>query len=199
MALEQWEINLRKQLEGKVNQTPPGKEPEKGPNWEDKLVQQIQDNPSQPVKKANNTIIMLVLLIVLGLATLFAYDSKNGGKIQNWISSQFSSKEEVGTVQPQSNGKRDYDAEIAALRSDIRRVEADNKASVEKLATKVKWNSDRINLMAIMLNENFLILRNGNNKGHMIFFNRDWTLDNMPQYIELSDDDKVYLKKFVKP
>jgi len=56
-----------------------------------------------------------------------------------------------------------------------------------------------LSLMGLLLNENFMIVRNNYNKGHLIFFNRDWTLDQMPHYLELTDDDKEYLKKFVKP
>jgi len=190
MALEQWEVDLRRQLEGKINNTKP-----KDQTWEDKLVEDIQTTlPRRAEKpKDNNTILMIVLLIILGGVMLFAYDSKSGGKVQ--------SSEEAGSVQPTPSvsGPNNYDAEIASLHTDIQRVDADNKAKLDKLTTKVQWNNDRLTLMGMLLNENFMIVRNNYNKGHLVFFNRDWTLDQMPHYLELSDDDKEYLKKFVKP
>ena len=208
MALEQWEIDLRKQLEGRINNN----KPKNGQTWEDKLVEDIEDLPQvreRAVQKANdknnNTLIMLVLLIVLGIATLFAYDSKSGGKIQAWIQARFTSssapQNPTGPVIGPTNpvGPKSYDAEIAALRADIQRVEADNKANMDKLAAKVKWNGERITLVGMLLNENFMIVRNNYDKGHLIFFNRDWTLDQMPHHLELSDEDRDYLKKFVKP
>jgi hypothetical protein len=207
MALEQWEIDLRKQLEGRINSN----KPKPGQTWEDKLVEEIEDLPQvqerKAQQKANNTLIMLVLLIVLGVATLFAYDSKSGGKIQAWIQSKFSSTctpqdpsgPVIGPTNPTGPQAKSYDTEIAALRADIQRVEADNKANMDKMAKKVEWNSQRITLMGMLLNENFMIVRNNYNKGHLIFFNRDWTLDQMPHYLELSDEDREYLKKYVKP
>lgn len=193
MALEQWEIDLRRQLEGKINNTKPVQ------TWEQKLVEEIQPRNTEKSKE-NNTILMLVLLIVLGCATLFAYDSKSGGKVQSWFASGSKMSDElIQQQQPSVSGPRNYDVEIASLRSDIQRVDADNKAKLDKLITKVQWNSDRLTLMGLLLNENFMIVRNNHDKGHLIFFNRDWTLDQMPHYLQLTDDDKEYLKKFVKP
>lgn len=212
MALEQWEIDLRKQLEGRINSN----KPKNGQTWEDKLVEEIEDLPQVRERveqkandKKNNTLVMLVLLIVLGVATLFAYDSKSGGKIQAWIQARLSpacaTQDPTGPVIGPNIGpnpgpqSKTYDAEIAALRADIQRVDADNKANMDKLAAKVKWNGERITLMGMLLNENFMIVRNNYNKGHLIFFNRDWTLDQMPHYLELSDEDREYLKKYVRP
>jgi len=192
MALEQWEIDLRRQLEGKTKSKD---------TWEEKLVDKnLPRNTENP--KDNNTILMLVLLIILGGAMLFAYDSKSGGRFQSWLSSLGSKSNDnsMPIEQPSSIEQPiNHDAEIAALRADIQRLDSDNKVKLDKLTTKVQWNSDRLTLMGILLNENFMIVRNNYSRGHLIFFNRDWTLDQMPRYLELSDDDKEYLKKFVKP
>lgn len=206
--LEQWEIDLRKQLEGRINSN----KPKNGQTWEDKLVDEIQDLPQVRERaqqkaddKKNNTLLMMVLLIVLGIATLFAYDSKSGGKIQAWIQARFTSSPSAPIEQPTgpvigpTNPSKSYDADIAALRADIQKMDAENKANLDKLSKKVDWNGQRITLMGMVLNENFVIVRNNYNKGHLIFFNRDWTLDQMPHYLELTDEDREYLKKYVKP
>jgi len=205
--LEQWEIDLRKQLEGRINSN----KPKNGQTWEDKLVEEIEDLPQvreraqQKVKdKQNNTLIMMVLLIVLGITTLFAYDSKSGGKVQAWIQARFASsvapEQPTGPViGPGPHKQKDYDADIAALRNDIQRLEAENKANFDKLTKKVDWNSQRIVLMGMVLNENFMIVYNNYNRSHLIFFNRDWTIDQMPHHLELTDEDREYLKKYVKP
>ena len=206
--LEQWEVDLRKQLEERINNN----KPKNGQTWEDKLVEEIEDLPQVRERaqrrandKKNNTLIMMVLLIVLGVDMLFAYDSKSGGKIQAWIMARFASSsapEQPGPSigpGPSTPKTKDYDAEIAALRGDIQKMDAENKANLDKLSKKVDWNSQRIVLMGMVLNENFMIVRNNYNRGHLIFFNRDWTIDQMPHYLELSDDDREYLKKYVKP
>lgn len=180
--LEQWEINLRRQLEGKVNSTKQ--------NWEDKLVKEIQPMSNTTEKaKDNNNIVLMVLLIILGVSMLFAYDAKSGGKVKSWFASESS---------VQSSDSSKFDAEIALLRSEIQKVATDNNAKLDNLTTKVQWSNDRLTLMGLLLNENFMIVRNNYDKGKLIFFNRDWTLDKMPHYVQLSDDDKEYLKKFVK-
>ena len=190
MALEKWEIDLRKQLEGKIST--------KTQTWEDDLIKEIQPLP-QTVKKSqdNNTVFMLVLLVVLGIAMLYAYDSKSGGKLQSLIVSSFVTQSE--STQPIINLPKSHDAEIAALRSDLQKLNDDNKTKLDAIASKVTYDSERLNLIGILLNENFLIVRNNQNKGHLIFFNRDWTLDQMPRYMQISDADKEYLNKFVKP
>ena len=42
------------------------------------------------------------------------------------------------------------------------------------------------------------MIMNGKDASDFIFFNRDWTLDRMPKYIEMTEDDKEYLKKFIR-
>ena len=184
MALEQWEIDLRKQLDKKVNT------PKHVKTLEDKIVETIQGTttvvPSKPA--GNNTSLMMVLLIVLGLAMLFAYDEKSGGGFQSWVTSKFHPVAD-DVVLPKTQN-----TEIAALQSDIQRIEADN----QKLAAKVKFNTDRLNLMGMLLNENFTIMKNNYDKNNLMFFKRDWTFDQMPRHITLTDEDREYLKKFVK-
>lgn len=198
MALEQWEIDLRKQLGNKIN----AKNTE---TWESQLKNEIKE--LVPSKKSN-TSLMLMILIFLGVVTLCAYDIKTEGSVQNWIQSWFQSPDAPPVVdnpfatEPTTKDvrvKSNYETEIAALRTEIKRVEDGNKTAMDKMATKVQWNADRITLMAVMMNENFLIVRNNADKSHLIFFNRDWTLDQMPHYLQLADEDKEYLNKFVKP
>jgi hypothetical protein len=52
--------------------------------------------------------------------------------------------------------------------------------------------------MGLLLNENFTMIMNGKDASDFVFFNRDWTLDRMPKYIEMTEDDKEYLKKFIR-
>ena len=52
-------------------------------------------------------------------------------------------------------------------------------------------------LMGLLLNENFNIIKQDESKDEMVFFNSDWTLNKMPSHIELSDEDRDYLRKYV--
>jgi hypothetical protein len=175
MALEQWEIDLRKHLEGI--------KPKK--DWEEEIIEEIQSIPKN-VKK-NHTKIMLVLLLILGIAIFLIFSLK------------YKSSCSSDVCQPTPPERNSSSSEIAALRAEMQKMSAENKAEMQKLAGKMQWNQDRVTLIGMMMNENFMIIRNDYNKAHLIFFNRDWTIDQMPHYLKLSDEDRDYLQKYVKP
>lgn len=177
MALEQWEKDLRRQLSGVRTR--------KLESWENDLLQEIED--VQPRKTKNNTTTFVFCLIMLGIMTLFAYNHKTNAISQWWQSTN----QNIGAVPPLTQS----DKEIAAIKATVQ-SEAEK---VAKLQDKVKFNSQRIALTGMVMNENSIIIRNNYDKNHLIFFNRDWTLDQMPHYLKLSEEDKEYLKKYVKP
>lgn len=190
MALEQWEKDLRRQLAGVKQQREA---------WEDDLIHEIEDVFPRKKSIKNNTTPFVGCLIMLGILTAFAYDQKTGAITQYWRSTH----QNIAVVPPlPTTPGKSYDKDIAEIKASLHEGAehfiAQNEA-IAKLQEKVKFNSQRITLTGMVLNENFMIVRNNYDKNHLIFFNRDWTLDQMPHYLQLSDADKEYLKKFVKP
>ena len=61
---------------------------------------------------------------------------------------------------------------------------------LNKLESKTQDNKEKIGLIGVLFNENTLVIRNAHDKDHLIFFNRDWTIDRMPQHLKLNDEDK---------
>jgi hypothetical protein len=136
-----------------------------------------------------------VAIVILFIATLFVYDNKTGGKLKTWVSSHFSNKiEKVEKI----DNKKTNDSDLFKLRSDFEKFTNENKSQLDALTNKVGSIRDKVMLMGLLLNENFNIIKQGENKEEMVFFNRDWTLDKMPTHIELSDEDREYLKKYIK-
>jgi hypothetical protein len=177
MALEQWEVDLRKQLEGKNIEKPSG---------------------------YGDTLLMMTLFVVLGAALLLAYDFKTNGYIQKMFRAlvfaeklENTKKEVIPIIEEVAPfiEKKIPSNEINKLKEEIKK----NKEFLDKVSSKTQANTDRLSLMGIMMNENFVITRNNYPKEDMIFFNRDWTLNNMPKHISLSEEDKSYLNKYVKP
>ena len=169
MALEKWEIELRKQLDKKVNS------PKQAQTWEDKIVADVGATPI--VYKSNNTAFMMIAFIVLGFAILFALYEKSD-KFQSWTGSDdISSK-----------------TEIVMLKSDVEKLNEKMKRSTER----INLLGDRLNLMGILFNENFTVLKNNHDRSNLMYFNRDWTISSMPKYIKLTDEDREYLKKYIK-
>lgn len=182
MALEQWEIDLRKQLDSKK-----AKKQEK---WENKLAEEVKE--IKPRKE--NTTLFVVVLVFLGLSTLFLYDYKSGGSLSGWIKSKFQPAKVVESCPPPPQND-----DFKSLRDEIKRVESQQKDEIGKINGKLKWHNDRITLLGMTVNENFLIMYNNASRSNLVFLNRDWTIDKMPQYLELSESDKEYLRQFVKP
>lgn len=172
MALEQWEKDLRLQLTGakSIHES-----------WENDLAHDIADAPYKKSVK-NNTNFFAACLIVLTFLILFVYDHKTGA-IQQWLE----------TV---SNKSHD---DIENLKNIVSQHQVElegQQQSLEKLQARTKNNTEKINLSGILMNENFTIIRNEADRKQLIFFNRDWTIDKMPQHLSLSDEDKEYLQKY---
>jgi hypothetical protein len=205
MALEQWEVELRKQLKDSSYTVQP-----KEKTWEDRLREQISNvQPTPPAqhhapKKNNNAIFLMVILVLLG-AVAFAVNMKTGV-----ISNLFKSKAPEATVVDPANPfeQRKTDpvppgnnlaSEVRQIRIDVDRMKADNNAKFEDMQKKIKWNGDRITLLGMMHNENWLVIRNqGANSSQFLYFNGDWTLSGMPQYLQLTADDQEFLEKYRK-
>jgi hypothetical protein len=193
MKLEPWEIVLREQL---GLDTKPAEAPA----------------PKAPVDTdKTGTAAFLLLLCVLGLSIIYLYDDKTGGRMKNWVVSRFHTtdtkvvetpREPVAPSKPQEPPSKPVDTpkdtDVAKLRTDMEKQAAEYKAKYEELLGRINNASQRMGLMGIMLNENFNILNQNPNRDQLMFFNRDWTLDRMPRYIELSADDMEYLKKYVR-
>jgi len=191
MQLEPWEIELRQQLG---------------------LEQQINTSDtvaSTKIDFTNGTMTFVFLLIVLACATLYVYDDKTGGHFKNWTLSHFhtnkiespSSTYPVDPVEPKITQPIEpsfKDAEIAKIKNELTKFNLENKTKYDEITAKLNVTSHKVGLMGVILNENFNILDQNKNVHKLMFFNRDWTLDRMPSYIELSEDDIEYLKKFVK-
>jgi hypothetical protein len=180
MSLEQWEKELIKYFEIKNSEIPSSKN---------------KSNGTFASKNTNNdTFLMMLLFVVLGISIFIAYDFKTDGYIQKMV---FSEKPEIEKNIPIIERKEPIvqNKEIETLKEEMKK----NKDILDKIVSKTQSNTDRIALMGVMINENFCIDKNNFSKEDMIFLNRDWTLNKMPKYIILSEDDKEYLNKYVKP
>jgi hypothetical protein len=198
MALEDWENELRKQFEETEEKSASDKYVDSVPQQKNKI--EVPSPVPAPVivpvteNKDSSTFVFFVLLVIIGLATILVYDNKTGNHFKNWIFSSFQTKQSVSVVKEET-----FDPELVKLKSDIDKFKLENKSSLDAINAKLNVNSSKIGLMGLLLNENFSMIMKGADASDFIFFNRDWTLDRMPKYIELTEDDKEYLKKFVRP
>ncbi len=207
--LEQWEIDFRQQLQDASYDVPKGK------TWEDKLreeISNIQPAPPRPhhPPKQNNTWMFAVVIILLLGAVVFAYNMKTGA-ISNWYNSHFRSApacteppcdnpfEGPSGPTPPHNPHNELAMQVHQLRIDLDKMKAENATKYEEMQKKLKWNGDRITLLGMLNNENWLVIRNeGPNSSNYIYFNADWTLSRQPQYLQLTQADRDFLERFRK-
>jgi hypothetical protein len=202
MELEDWEKELRNEYgspEVKAEPTPSAQSapvPVQEPKVEIKPVEDkpVEIKPVEDTPKDSGTWLFLILFLILGITIVWIYDDKTGGKIKSSIMSTFHSKENVKPEEKELIS----DAEVAKLKTELEKFRSENKTVIDAIQAKLNSNSSKIGLMGLLLNENFTMIMNGKDASDFVFFNRDWTLDRMPKYIEMTEDDKEYLKKFIR-
>lgn len=189
MSLEKWERDLRKQLIGVKSI----KEP-----WEEALIEEIKYVPQQKPKN-NLFLIGCVIFLTALMISFFLY--KKGLLVHldslGWPGRGPISKQEFKT---KIEDPVDFHDTIAKNQEDIAELykiieEIQNKLILN--TDKINSNSEKITLTGIILNENFTIIRNGHDKSHLIYFNRDWSLEKGPRYLDLTENDREYLKKYI--
>jgi hypothetical protein len=180
MELEQWEKDLRKQLadvRGRSFTAAPHEA------WEDNMLQEIADvSPKKPIKNNN---FFVVCLIVLGCLTTFAYLYKTG-HLNHPVKPSIKMPEKP--------------TEIESLKTAIRNFQetlSEHEKILDEVQIRSKRNTERINLMGILFNENFAIVRAKADNNELIFLKRDWRINKLPSHISLTEEDQAYLKKYL--
>ena len=192
MALEDWEKELRDQFGDVAVSIPAPSAPVPSPA---KAPEAVVVPATGSKTNDSGTWMFMILLVILAVATLWVYDDKTGGKIKSMLLSTFHTK-----VSPAEKPLEERsDADVARLKAEIEKFKQENKTTLDAMQAKLNTNSTKIGLMGLLLNENFTMIMRGADANDFIFFNRDWTLDREPKYIELTEDDKEYLKKLVRP
>lgn len=160
-------------------------------NWEQDLKNTI-DDVSNNIKFKNmirKDYLLYIYLTLMSLALLFALEYRTG-----WLSSKFQKKVISQQKEVLEPANKSFQSEIEILEQKIVDLEIANK----ELQKQLLWNSQRIGLMGIMLNENFNIIKNNNSKDNIIFLGRDWKLSAMPKNLNLTEDDKKIIIEFLE-
>lgn len=74
-----------------------------------------------------------------------------------------------------------------------------DKKAIDETLQRQKWQNDRLTLLAIVHNHNNAVMKNHRPGSELIFLDQDWTINKLPNSMKLSDQDKLFLKKFLKP
>lgn len=73
-----------------------------------------------------------------------------------------------------------------------------HQAAMTKIWDRTKWNTDIITLMSIVDNHNLQVDQKGYSKNYYLYINEDWTIDRIPECVQLSAQDRAWIQKFVR-
>ena len=65
---------------------------------------------------------------------------------------------------------------------------------LEKIKERIKRQEEKTFLLGLITNENTFILKQGKSKKEMLNLNKNWTLNQRPIYLELTNKDIEYLE-----
>ena len=168
MALEQWEIDLRNQLNG-VQGTVSLETPQ------EVVVEEAV------VKQTNDFVLYFALGCFLLVASLLLLDFKT-----NFISN---------LVRKENMVEIKVDEEtLAGAVSSVNAAPNLILEELDSLKKKVKSHGDRIFILGVVSNENSTISKHNANKREMISINKDWTLSRKPTHLSFTQEDMKYLE-----
>jgi len=208
MSLEPWEIELQKNIEKISDVSAPQVAQPSAVSEIPVVTGEQPKNNQNSQQNTNGSWMFLVLFVILSSAIVYVYNDKSNGKLKQWISSTF----KYSADNKKTDKYNDEDFVAPKLQPKIEENSAPKKeepknesvspkveqnTKLEELAKKLDITSNRVILMGMLLNENFNMLEQ-NVQDNFMYFNADWTLDRMPRYLQLSESDIEYLRKYTK-
>jgi hypothetical protein len=214
-SMDQWEIDLRKQLEGGGNsggtatqpvetipqpKPRPQQQPRRQPRPQPKPQPQRQSTPMPPKKgQGSSPALLIVTISLLGLL-LLAVNTKTNQSLFTWPSWSLPSLNSSPKIEPrrepivEPEPPVDHSPTISQLVQDVEDLQVKNKTIEERLTVQGR----RTAFLGMLHNNNFVVLKNGYDRNDLVFLNRDWTIDQMPKYLNLTPEDTAYLQRYLR-
>jgi hypothetical protein len=149
-------------------------------SWETDLENQISNHGAKVKSKPGGRKKLLLSVAVLSLLLSFVFSYKTRSDFRSWVQSHFRMQEALGSKKPGA-------VEPEPKKKD----EPDRDETLSKLIKKM-------NIIGIVMNENFSILQKRDPGSNFIFINHDWTLSRMPENIEIKKEDLGFVEDNVR-
>lgn len=146
--------------------------------------------------KKNMPVLLLVALAIV-IITWFNYQEKLNNQLSNnmQMPGQITDLNQVPPwYQNQNNNNAPSINNSPTLDKKVELL----TVGTQKIWERTKWNTDSLILLSIINNNNSFVLKNNYPKSELIFLNSDWTINKMPTAVQLDDEDKEFLRKFVR-
>jgi len=140
-------------------------------------------------------LIAIICLLVIGLIATYAFKLKETQFRDQLISNNQNFSKNTSEFDYE-NYSGEYDG---VTKSSITRIEFDNLVSiVDRIWGNVK-NQKELQIVTNFVNvHNLAVLHYGYNKDEIIYFNKDWTIDRIPNRISLNESQRQLLSKYLK-
>jgi hypothetical protein len=185
---------------------------------ENRLRQEIPSSPvparsssvAQTTSKQPNNLVLFGVIFGLVLLVFVVYKYRTGGltalvgpqqppqqqsqpyfsypQVQPWSNLPIQQPQQQWTLPPSNN------PEIEMLKRQYETLDA----AARKIWERTKWTNDRITLLATINNHNLVVQQNNLPKTELIFLNADWTINRMPDRIQLDASDQEFMRQFIK-
>jgi hypothetical protein len=148
-----------------------------------KLFSGLKTTSPQPTH--DNAVGLFLLACVVLLAAMFYSHVRNQ---QSFQAEQLQQREQLPQQQlPQENNRTQVDQRLDRLESGFKAV-----------WDRSKWNSDKVTLLATIHNHNMVVIKNALPKSELILLNSDWTINRLPDRINLDQQDRQFLEKYLR-
>lgn len=150
--------------------------------------------------KKNNNLILFCVIIALGAGIFATVRHKQSQQVPAWQQQQLFQQQPLGGTgmfQQQNNphmGVLTTEQKLDVLKKQYENVDL----AAQKIWEVTKWNRDRMTLLATLNNHNLVVMQGNHPKSELIFLNSDWTINRMPDRINLDQSDQDFIKKFLK-
>ena len=135
----------------------------------------------------------IILLLVTGVAV--TYQAKGGNP---YVAQPYNNYQSYNpypsTPAPNYNSPYDYNYPSMTVDQRMERLES----AARKIWDRTKWNSDRLTLLATINNHNGVVIKNALPRQELILLNSDWTINRMPDRIQLDQQDQEFLKQYIR-
>lgn len=155
------------------------------------------------VKENNMFVLPLFLLIcILSIALVSSYNFRKRGDVYA------AAPPPVQSPAPNARVLQDYqqdalrhqermfDQQRSEWQAERSQFEDQAEVAIRETWGRTKTNRERVTLLGILYNNNMAAMRAGSRD--YIFINPDWTISRYPNHLNLDEEDREFLSKFVK-
>lgn len=171
---DNWVADLEQQIKGAFEQ-------------QKEIPQQVIPAPLPVIPKTapkdDKTNFMFIFIIIMFVGVFMAWKAKANNPSMTWSN--------INPISPATNS---VEQRLELFKKQYNNLDE----ATNKIWERTKWNSDHVTLLGILNNHNIVVLQQNHPKTELILLNKDWTINRLPDRVQLDAQDKEFLNKFLK-